>query len=174
MPRIVRKSAGLGLLLALASCASMPQSTGQSTAITGADPVANVVVPFFEAVAREDLSAAQAFLTPETKVQLMFNPNGQNGVDAARAFPASAYFNIVTRNYDNIVFSDRTFSVSGDRSTVWMEAQGNLVVAATGQPYRNGYVFKLTLTDNKIVGIQEWVNTVTLTQQGIAARPTTP
>ncbi len=170
MSTSVRKSACIYLLLILASCASI----SQSNAPTGADPVKDVVVPFFEAVAREDLGAAQAFLTPETKVQAMFNPNGQNGTVAIRTFPASAYFGIVSRSYDNIVFSDRTFSVSNDSNTVWMEAQGNLVVAATGQPYRNGYVFKVMLTNNKIVSIQEWVNTVTLTQQGIAARPTTP
>jgi ketosteroid isomerase-like protein len=46
-----------------------------------------------------------------------------------------------------------------------------LVVAASGQPYKNGYVFKLTLANNRIEKIEEWVNTVTLTQQGIAARP---
>ena len=161
------------------SKAAMMAMTLFATALTGAPqayakpmrtgPVASVVEPFFEAVAREDLVAVQKFITPDSIVQAMFNPNGQNGAAHIRSFPATAYFAIVTRNYENIVFSDRIFSVSRDGRTVWMEAQGNLIVAATGKPYRNGYVFKLTLENGKIKAIQEWVNTVTLTQQGLSA-----
>jgi ketosteroid isomerase-like protein len=164
--------------LKLLLCAGLFVGTaGCTTAQTSAspprmDPVAGVVAPFFDAVAREDLAAAQAFMTPETKARAMFNPNGQNGVATIRTFPAAAYFTLVSRNYDNIVFSDRIFSVADDGRTVWMEAQGNLVVTATGQPYKNGYVFNLTLANNRIEKIEEWVNTVTLTQQGITARPT--
>jgi ketosteroid isomerase-like protein len=157
--------------LALVGCATATAGTlaGQTQA---ADPVNNVVLPFFDAVAREDLEAAQIFMTPDTRVEAMFNANGQNGTANIRSFPAAVYFQIVARNYENIVFSNRVFSVADDGQTVWMEAQGELIVAATGQPYKNGYVFKLTIADGRITRLQEWVNTVTLTQQGIVARPT--
>jgi ketosteroid isomerase-like protein len=162
--------AGRALALAvaaasLAACATAPPAPPR------ADPVARVVAPFFDAVAREDLAAVQTFITPDATVQAMFNPNGLNGADHIRTFPATAYFGIVSRNYDNIAFADRVFSVADDGRTVWMEAQGQLVVVPSGAPYRNGYVFKLTLENGRIRTIQEWVNTVTLTQQGVTARP---
>ncbi len=138
---------------------------------TGApDPVQGVIVPLFDAVAAEDLSAAQSHIVDGAPIHAMFNPNGQTDGASIRTFPATAYFALVTQNYENIVFSDRTFSVGDDGKTVWMEANGNLRLEATGTPYHNRYVFKFTLgEDHKITEIREWVNTVTLTQQGIAA-----
>jgi ketosteroid isomerase-like protein len=159
-------SLALALTLActLAACASNTASRP--------DPITLVVDPFFASVATEDLAAAQTFLAPDAMVQAMFNPNGQNGAAHVRLFPATAYLGIISRNYNNIVFTNRRYSVADGGLTVWMEAQGELVVAATQQPYRNGYVFKLTINDGgRIALLQEWVNTVTLTQQGIAARP---
>jgi ketosteroid isomerase-like protein len=155
----------LAMMAAVAACATDGEAQRR-----GSDPANQIIVPFFEAVAREDLPAAQAFLAPNAQVMAMFNPNGQNGVAAQRNFPAATYFGIVTRNYDNLVFAQRTFTTSSDGRIVWMEAQGELIVTASGLPYRNGYVFKFTLENGKIRTIQEWVNTVTLTQQGIAAQ----
>lgn len=162
----IKKAIALAVAAAsLAACATTPAAPPRP------DPIVGIVAPFFDAVAREDLASVQTFITPDATVQAMFNPNGLNGAEHIRTFPTTAYFGIVSRNYDNIAFSDRVFSVADNGSTVWMEAQGQLVVAATGAPYRNGYVFKLTLENGRIRTIQEWVNTMTLTQQGIAARP---
>ncbi|WP_298302001.1 hypothetical protein [uncultured Erythrobacter sp.] len=135
-----------------------------------ADPVQSVVIPLFEAVATEDLASAQAHMVEGAPIHAMFNPSGKTDDASIRTFPAVAYFSLVTQNYENIVFSDRTYSVGDDGKTVWMEANGDLRLEATGAPYRNRYVFKITLDeDHKITEIHEWVNTVTLTQQGIAA-----
>ena len=135
-----------------------------------ADPIENVVAPLFEAVAAEDLAAAQSYIVQGAPIHAMFNPSGETDASSVRTFPAVAYFGLVTQNYENIVFSDRTYSVADDGKTVWMEANGNLRLEATGTPYLNRYVFKFTLNqEHKITEIREWVNTVTLTQQGIAA-----
>ncbi|MEM7781428.1 MAG: hypothetical protein AAF697_13650 [Pseudomonadota bacterium] len=135
-----------------------------------ADPVEDVIIPLFDAVAAEDLAAAQSHLVSNAPIHAMFNPTGETDASSIRTFPAVAYFGVVTQNYENIVFSDRTYSVSEDGKTVWMEANGNLRLEGTGTPYLNRYVFKFTLNeDHKVTEIREWVNTVTLTQQGIAA-----
>lgn len=134
------------------------------------DPVKTVIVPMFEAVAAEDLAAAQSHIVEGAPIHAMFNPTGETDASSIRTFPAVAYFGLVTQSYENIVFSDRTYTVGDDGKTVWMEANGNLRLEATGTPYLNRYVFKFTLNeDQKITEIREWVNTVTLTQQGIAA-----
>jgi ketosteroid isomerase-like protein len=131
----------------------------------------SLVQRFFDAVAKEDEAAVRALILPDARVRAMFNPNGDTGPDAIRVFPMTAYFEVITRNYDNIVFRDPVYSVADDGRTVWVEARGDRVVTATGQPYRNGYLFRLKLQDGRIAALDEWVNTVTLTRQGIAAQP---
>lgn len=156
--------------LLIASLAMASASLAIAEDHSANDPVTDVVAPLFEAVAKEDLAAANAFLMEGAPIHAMFNPNGETGEGSIRTFPATAYFQLVAGNYENIVFTDRTYSVADDGKTVWMEANGDLRLEATGAPYRNRYVFKLTLNDaGKITEIREWVNTVTLTQQGIAA-----
>ncbi|WP_422343458.1 nuclear transport factor 2 family protein [Parasphingorhabdus sp.] len=135
------------------------------------DPVKTVVKPLFDAVLAEDLAKVREILAPEATLFAMFNPNGTTDEASIRQFPALAYFDIVTKNYENIEFRDRTYSVTDDGRTVWMEASGNLLVAATGEPYRNRYVFKITIDeDGKVTNISEWVNTATLASQGLTAR----
>ncbi|MEM1247352.1 MAG: hypothetical protein AAGK22_13315 [Acidobacteriota bacterium] len=135
------------------------------------DPVQDVVEPLFEAVAAEDLESASAYLVEGAMIHAMFNPDGTTGEGSVRSFPAVAYFQVVTTNYENIVFEQRTYSVADAGKTVWMEANGDLKLQTDGSPYRNRYVFKITLDDeSKITEIREWVNTVTLTQQGVPAR----
>ena len=135
------------------------------------DPVADIVAPLFEAVANEDLSAASTFLVRGAPIHAMFNPSGSTDDASIRTFPAVGYFQLVTKNYENIVFNNRTYSVADEGRTVWMEANGDLRLEATGAAYRNRYVFKVSLNEaGKVTEIREWVNTVTLTQQGITAR----
>jgi len=160
----------VGLSLAMASASLATPAAAQPSAPAPADPVNTVVIPMFEAVAREDLGAATRFLAEGAMLRAMFNPNGETGEGSVRTFPATAYFTLVARNYENIVFNNRTYSVADDGKTVWMEANGDLRLEANGSPYRNRYVFKITLNaQGKVTEIREWVNTVTLTQQGIAA-----
>ncbi len=135
------------------------------------DPIAEVVDPLFEAVLAEDMPAVREAIADGAMVHAMFNPNGETGEGSIRSFPATAYFQIITANYENIEFVDRTYTVSSDKRTVWMEANGNLQVAETGAPYRNRYVFKISINeDGKITNFAEWVNTATLISQGRTAQ----
>jgi ketosteroid isomerase-like protein len=142
-----------------------------ATAHDRASPVETVIMPLFDAVLAEDLTRVREILAPGATVIAMFNPDGTTGDASIRRFPALTYFDIVTRNYDNIEFLNRTYSVADQGHTVWMEASGNLRVAATGHPYRNRYVFKIMIDHNgKVASISEWVNTATLASQGLTAR----
>ncbi len=160
-------------MLKLSLAAALIAAATPLSAVAGtaeADPVNNVVIPLFDAVAQENLASARSLLVDGAPIYAMFNPTGQTDTASIRTFPAVAYFGTVTQNYENIVFSDRTYSVADDGKTVWMEANGNLRLEKTGSPYLNRYVFKITLNDEqKITEIREWVNTVTLSQQGITA-----
>ncbi|MGB3470994.1 MAG: nuclear transport factor 2 family protein [Erythrobacter sp.] len=135
------------------------------------DPVEDVVVPLFDAVLAENMEQASALVAKDAQLFAMFNPSGETGQDSIRQFPIMDYFALVTRNYENIAFIDRTYSVANDGRTVWMEASGDLRLEPTGAPYRNRYVFKFTINEEgKVSELKEWVNTVTLTQQGVTAR----
>ncbi|MBD2840940.1 nuclear transport factor 2 family protein [Erythrobacter rubeus] len=134
------------------------------------DALNGVVIPMFDAVLAEDIERVEPLLAEDARILAMFNPTGRTGEGSPRQFPLLTYFKIVTENYDNIAFVNRTYSIADDGRTVWMEADGDLRVAATGEPYRNAYVFKVSIDDNgKVAEIKEWVNTVTLNQQGIPA-----
>jgi len=150
--------------------ASAALALSTSSLASAQNPVEDIVVPLFEAVAAEELAKASAFMVEGAMLHAMFNPSGATGDGSVRSFPAAAYFQLVTGNYENIVFDQRSYSVADDGRTVWMEAIGDLRLEANGAPYRNRYVFKISLnSDGKVSEIREWVNTVTLTQQGIAA-----
>jgi ketosteroid isomerase-like protein len=157
--------------LALIVAATFLATSAPATAHDSVDPVGTVIMPFFDAVLAEDLTRVREILAPDATVIAMFNPDGTTDDASIRRFPALAYFGIVTRNYQNIEFVDRTYSVADQGHTVWMEARGNLQVAATGQPYRNRYVFKIVIDHNgKVASLSEWVNTATLASQGLTAR----
>jgi ketosteroid isomerase-like protein len=170
--RQIAASLALAALFGLGACASSQAAAPAARVAASADPVATTVMPFFDALAREDMAAAMALAArPDVTINAVFNPNGQTDDASIRTFPLSSYLGIVFRNYENVVFLDRRYSVADTGRTVWVEAEGDLRVAATGTPYRNRYVFKVELENGRISGLSEWVNTVTLTQQGIAARP---
>ncbi len=156
---------------ALAAFAALALYPSSAFANDQNDPIAEVVDPLFEAVLAEDMPAVREAIADGAMVHAMFNPNGETGEGSIRSFPAAAYFQIITANYENIEFVDRTYTVSEDKRTVWMEANGNLQVAETGTPYRNRYVFKISLNeDGKITNFAEWVNTATLIAQGRTAQ----
>jgi len=135
------------------------------------DPIKNVIEPIFEAVKNENMDSVRSLLTEDATLHAMFNPNAKTGLGSVRSFSVEAYFELITANYDNIKFVDREYSVADNGQTVWMLAKGDLTLQSNGQPYKNRYVFQFSLNDKgKIVSIREWVNTVTLLKQGIAAR----
>lgn len=154
------------VVVALAAAAAVMFAPSRAVAAT--DPVKGAVEPFLEAVERGDAETAFGFLAPGAEVHAMFNPNGDASDAGIRRFPARGYFGVVMRNYDVIRLTDRRFSVVDHGRSVWMEAEGDLRVAATGKPYRNRYVFRFDLDAAGRIGhVSEWVNTVTLAREGV-------
>lgn len=124
---------------------------------------------FFSALEREDAETALAMLTDTALLHAPYNPNGDATDAGIRTFPAALYVKGAIGTYDNLVFEDRKFSVADDGQTIWIEAEGRLRVAATGNPYENRYVFKLELASDKIDAITEYTNVATLARDGVTA-----
>lgn len=124
----------------------------------------------FDAMAREDLPAAAALFAPGAEFVLPYNPNGDASAAGVRRFPAMGYVTVATRSYDNVRFVRRTATPAADGTTLLVEAEGDLVNAATGKPYRNRYVFKFETAGGRITRVTEYANTVTLAAQGVVAR----
>jgi ketosteroid isomerase-like protein len=53
------------------------------------------------------------------------------------------------------------FYATGDGGTVFVECKGDLILAETGTPYHNVYIFKVTFRDGQIMHIAEYANPVT-------------
>lgn len=160
------QNASLSALAAIAlSQTALAQSEPSQTT-----PLATINA-FYAALASENEEAALAFLTPDATLQAPYNPNGDASDEGIRSFPAALYVKGALMTYDNVVFEDRQYSVADDGTTVWIEAEGRLRVAATGKPYENRYVFKLELEGGKIARITEYTNVATLARDGVTARP---
>ena len=55
---------------------------------------------------------------------------------------------------------DRKTFITDDGTTVFVEGRGDLILEKTGQPYRNIYVFKFSISEGKITEIREYANPV--------------
>ena len=157
-------AAGAAMLLS-GACAQAPASTATATA----SPIERVDA-FYAALAAEDQEAALGMLAPDAMLHAPYNPNGDATDASIRSFPASMYVVGAMQTYDNLVFEDREYSVADNGGTVWIEAEGRLRVAATGEPYENRYVFKIELGDAGITEITEYTNVATLARDGVTAR----
>ncbi|MEL6365073.1 MAG: nuclear transport factor 2 family protein [Pseudomonadota bacterium] len=149
-----------GTVMALAACAQTPD--------TVSSPIERVDA-FYAALAAEDQETALGLLAPDAMLRAPYNPNGDATDAGIRSFPASVYVVSALQTYDNLVFEDREYSVADDRGTVWIEAEGRLVVASTGKPYENRYVFKIELSEAGITEITEYTNVATLARDGVTA-----
>ena len=68
------------------------------------------------------------------------------------------------------IWRDSVWSVSSDGRTVFMRAEGDMAVAATGAPYRNSYVTRFDVRDGAIVAMVEYANA--FLYAGLRQRPT--
>lgn len=152
------------ILLALAL------QTAPAAVAAPATTPATLAERLFDAMAREDLPAAAALFAPGAEFVLPYNPDGDASPAGVRRFPAMGYVTVATRSYDDIRFRNRAATPAADGATLFVEAEGDLVNAATGRPYRNRYVFKFETKGGRITRVTEYANTVTLAAQGVAAR----
>jgi ketosteroid isomerase-like protein len=86
------------------------------------------------------------------------------GTDPERVFDGKdavlGYLQLILDNFKHAVLVDRQTFSTDDGATVFMEGQGDLILKQTGQPYRNIYVFRFSISDGKITEIREYANPV--------------
>jgi ketosteroid isomerase-like protein len=117
---------------------------------------------FFRALSERDLSIASAVLTKEAMEIIPLAIAG--GTDPERVFNGKdevlGYLQLILDNFKQAVVVDRQTFITGDGATVFVEGRGDLIMEQTGQPYRNIYVFRFSISGEKITEIREYANPV--------------
>jgi len=123
----------------------------------------NLAETFFEALEKRDISLIARHLADDIVEIIPFSNTGKP--DPFYTFNGKAevltYLNTIVTNFSRVVLVNKRFSIGDDGSTVFVQAEGDLVQADTGTPYQNVYVFKFEFRDGKIVHIDEYANPIT-------------
>jgi ketosteroid isomerase-like protein len=86
------------------------------------------------------------------------------GTDPERVFEGKdavlGYLRLILDNFEQAVVVERHTFITDDGATVFVEGRGDLILKQTGQPYRNIYVFRFSISDGKITEIREYANPV--------------
>jgi Phenazine biosynthesis protein A/B len=91
----------------------------------------------------------------ELAMTMRYITNGRNPEVRAKRF-----VHFVLDNFKQAVMVDRQTFITDDGATVFVEGRGDLILKQTGQPYRNIYVFRFSISDGKITEIREYANPV--------------
>jgi ketosteroid isomerase-like protein len=122
----------------------------------------HAVDEFFRALSERDVSIASAVLTQEAVEIIPLAMAG--GTHPERVFDGRdavlGYLQLILDNFKQAVMVDRQTFITDDGATVFVEGRGDLILKQTGQPYRNIYVFRFSISDGKITEIREYANPV--------------
>ena len=122
----------------------------------------HAVDEFFRALSERDLSIAGAVLTEEAVETIPLAMAG--GTDPERVFDGKdavlGYLQTILDNFKQAVMVDRQTFIADDGATAFVEGRGDLILKQTGQPYRNIYVFRFSISDGKITEVREYANPV--------------
>jgi ketosteroid isomerase-like protein len=122
-----------------------------------------IVAMLFDAIESGDVDLIRPHLAPDAVEVIPYAPNGQPkpfGVFTGRE-AVMEYLGNIVRMFSKRAVNDRVFYATGDGGTVFVECKGDLILADTGTPYHNVYIFKVTFRDDQIVHIAEYANPVT-------------
>ena len=78
-----------------------------------------------------------------------------------------AYIGSVAAKFDRVAFIDKQWTVAADATSVFLQANGDILSSAEKLSYRNVYVFKIELQGDKIRRVVEYANPVTYANLGI-------
>lgn len=122
----------------------------------------HAVEEFFRTLSDRDALIASAVLSEEAVLTIPFALAG--GTDPERVFIGRdailGYLKMVLENFTQAAVIDRKTFITDDCATVFVEGRGDLIQKSSGQPYRNLYVFRFTISDGKITDIREYGNPV--------------
>jgi Ketosteroid isomerase-related protein len=131
---------------------------------------------FFAAMEDQDREAMAELFAPDATITIPLSLDGSPnplGVFRGRR-EAMSYVDTVLTNFERTVMLDKTFTVSEDAGTVFIQAKGDLVTRGTRQPYRNVYVFRIDVRDGRIAAIWEYGNPITFANLNLAGAPASP
>ncbi|WP_216903385.1 nuclear transport factor 2 family protein [Nocardia alni] len=69
--------------------------------------------------------------------------------------------------FDPLVWRDHQWTVTPDGGEVFFHANGDMIVARTGKPYRNTYLTRFDVIDGKIVRMAEYGNVMMYAKLGV-------
>ncbi|MEM1249879.1 MAG: nuclear transport factor 2 family protein [Acidobacteriota bacterium] len=110
-----------------------------------------------EASRLKDMERLMSYFADEAVFRQAFNPGGERlhrGKEAIR----KAYEQIFA-NIEELIYVESRYTVSLDGKTVFLEAQGDMVVTATGAEYKNTHVFRVDFGDcSQIESLLQYAN----------------
>lgn len=123
-----------------------------------------VVRAYFAAIDAKDEERTRALLSDEAVVELPFSESGRvdpgsfrvyRGIEEVMAFWATAF----SLEGDSPGILDAEVTITGNGRVVFIEGFGD-VIMTNGRRYRNRYVMRVTVEDDKVVTTREYYNPI--------------
>jgi ketosteroid isomerase-like protein len=122
-----------------------------------------LVDSYFTALAEHDIDAVARLIHDDVQEVIPLSPSGAlepwfyyQGKDEVVGYTGTIF-----SNFSQVHVIDREVNVTHDGRIVFVEAKGDLIVAANGDSYRNRYVFRFSFdADDLITEIREYANPV--------------
>jgi ketosteroid isomerase-like protein len=129
-----------------------------------ARPAETVVNDWLAAQARKDRPALAEMIAEDAVFEYPFDRSGKTEAGSWRVFRGR---DAVLKNYIDVAFArlspigwtEREMTVSADGKRVFVEALGDMAI--NGVPYRNRYVLRFDIKDDRITHMKEYLNPVT-------------
>jgi ketosteroid isomerase-like protein len=116
-------------------------------------------------VRAKDLDGLATILADDVVIELPFNESGRNEEGGFRRYEGLQQ----VRGFWEVAFkaegkshgmTDVEITISADGKMVFVEGRGNLTMAS-GKSYRNRYVFRFLIEDERVKHVREYYNPIT-------------
>lgn len=129
-----------------------------------ARPAETVVNAWLDALARKDRPALAAMIADDAVFEYPFDRSGKTEAGSWRVYQGrdavvKNYVDVALARLSPIGWTERELTRSADGKRVFVEALGNMGLG--GVPYRNRYVLRFDIKDDRIVHMKEYLNPVT-------------
>jgi ketosteroid isomerase-like protein len=121
------------------------------------------VEAYFDALRDHDINAMATLLRDDVREVIPLAASGAPDpwFEFQGKHDVLAYVSTIFTNFTRVEIRDREVSVTDDGRTIFVEARGDLLVAATGDPYRNVYIFRFSFdAEGLITEVREYANPV--------------
>lgn len=129
-----------------------------------ARPADAVVNAWLDALSRKDRPALAAMIAEDAVFEYPFDRSGKTEAGSWRSFRGrdavmKNYVDVALARLSPIGWTEREVTRSADGKRVFVEALGDMGI--NGVPYRNRYVLRFDIKDDRIVQMKEYLNPVT-------------